>query len=340
MQAALFFTFTIILAANAWAIEAPSWGGDLRYRNERIDEDTKDARFRNRIRARLTAKGSVQEELTYSFRLASGSTDPLSTNQTLDTGFSTKAINLDLAYLTYKTEIAKLMAGKMKNPFYKPGKTELIWDGDLSPEGMAVHLPFHKFFFNLGYFFTEERSTAPDSTLHGAQLGLDHKGDFLDVVFGISYYDYLRLKGQAPLFDSTDSFGNTTVGGNYANDFNLAEVFLEINLKTKYPLSFFADFVRNTEADNNDTGFLFGFSIGKKIKASYNFRKVETDAVLGAFTDSDFAGGGTAGQGHELGLTYSPSKMTKFGFSHFLNKTLVTNSHDYHRSMLDFSLKF
>ncbi|MFT6071039.1 MAG: hypothetical protein ACJAT2_002727 [Bacteriovoracaceae bacterium] len=340
MQAALFLAFTIILAANAWGMEVPAWGGDLRYRNERIDEDSKDSRFRNRIRARLTLKGEVQDELSYSFRLASGSTDPVSSNQSLDSGFSTKGINLDLAYLTYQTKLARVMAGKMKNPFVKPGKTELIWDGDLSPEGIAVHLPFHMFFANLGYFFTEERSTAPDSTLHGAQVGINHKDDFFGIIFGLSYYDYLRLRGESPLFDSTDSFGNSTVAGNYKHDFNLAEAFLEVNLKTKLPLSFFADFVKNTEGGKDDTAYLVGLSLGKKIKFSYNYREVEKDAVLGAFTDSDFAGGGTDGKGHELGLSYSPSKKTKFGFSHFMNKTLVTNGKDYQRSMLDFSLKF
>jgi hypothetical protein len=340
MQAHILFVFTILLASNAWGMEAPSWGGDLRYRNERIDEDSKDARFRNRIRARLTAKGTVQEELSYSLRLASGGTDPVSTNQSFDSGFSTKGINLDLAYLTYKTEVGKIMAGKMKNPFYKPGKAELIWDGDLTPEGMAVHIPFHMFFANLGYFWTEERSTAPDSTLHGAQIGLDHKGDFLGVIFGFSYYDYLRLKGQSPLFDATDSFGNSTVSGNYKNDFNLVEAFLEVSLKTKLPVKFFADFVKNTEGGNNDTGYLAGLSVGKKIKFSYNYRKVEKDAVVGVFTDSDFAGGGTDHKGHELGLSLSPTKATKFALSHFMNKTAILNGKDYHRSMLDFSLKF
>lgn len=340
MQTRILLILSLLMASTAFSMEAPALGGDLRYRFERIDEYSKDARFRNRIRARLTAKGEVQENLSYSFRLASGSTDPVSSNQSLDSGFSTKGINLDLAYLTYKAKMAKIMAGKMKNPFYKPGKTELIWDGDLSPEGMAVHIPLHMFFFNFGYFWTEERSNAPDSTFHGAQVGLNHKGDFLGVVFGLSYYDYLRLKGESPLFDSTDSFGNSTVGGNYKNDYNLVEAFLEVSLKTKLPLKFYVDFVKNTEGGNDDTGYLFGYSVGSKIKFSHSYREVEKDAVLGAFTDSDFAGGGTDSKGHEIGLSYSPTKKTKFGFSHFMNKTLVSNGKDYHRSMLDFSLKF
>lgn len=336
----LLITFIISLASNAWAMDAPEWGGDLRYRNERIDQDSKDARFRNRIRARLKLNGKVEENLSYGFRLASGSSDPVSTNETLDSGFSTKGLNLDLAFLKYKTDYGQITAGKMKNPWEKAGKTELVWDGDLSPEGLAFHLPIKMMFVNLGYLWTEERSTAPDSVLQGAQVGIKHKADSFAVKFGISYFDYLRLKGESTLVDSTDSFGNSTTASKYTNDYNLLEAFLEVNIKTKIPVNIYVDYVKNGEAKTDDTGYLVGFSVGKKIKFSYNNRKLEKDAVVGAFTDSDFKGAGTDGKGHEFGLSYSPTKKTKFALSHFMNKTAITNGKDYNRSMLDFSLKF
>ncbi len=341
MQTKLLLITTIIfLASNAWAFQAPEWGGDLRYRNERIDQESKDARFRNRVRARLNLKGKVEENLSYGFRLASGSTDPVSTNQSLDSGFSTKGLNLDLAYLKYKSKFGNITAGKMKNPWEKAGKTELVWDGDLSPEGLAYHLPVKMLFINLGYLWAEERSTAPDSVIQGAQVGIKHKADSFGIKVGISYFDYLKVKGESPLYDSTDSFGNSTTSGDYTNDYNLLEAFLEINIKTKLPINIYADYVKNGEAKADDTGYLAGFSIGKKIKFSYNYRKLEKDAVIGVFTDSDFKGGGTDGKGHEMGFSYSPTKKTKFALSHFMNKTAITNGQDYTRSMLDFSLKF
>ena len=48
-----------------------------------------------------------------------------------------------------------------------------------------------------------------------------------------------------------------------------------------------------------------GATLGKaKDKGSwqfdYNYRDLEADAVVGAFSDSDFAGGGTGAEGHKL----------------------------------------
>ena len=43
---------------------------------------------------------------------------------------------LDMAYLKIKPEQIpglSLSGGKFKNPFYKPGKSELIWDSDFNP---------------------------------------------------------------------------------------------------------------------------------------------------------------------------------------------------------------
>lgn len=330
----------IAASTTTYAMEAPTWGGDLRYRNERIDQDGRDARVRNRVRARLKLNGKVEENLSYGFRLASGGDDPVSTNQSLDSGFSTKGLQLDLAYLKYKHSLAHIKAGKMKNPWEKAGKTELVWDGDLNPEGANIYIPVKMLFLNLGYLWTEERSSGPDSTIHGAQLGVKHKTDSFGIKVGVSYFDFTTMKGESPLYDSTDSFGNSTTGGNYTNDYNLLEAFLEVNIKTKLPVNIYIDYVTNGEAKTNDTGYLAGFSVGKKFKFSYNYRQVEADAVVGVFTDSDFKGGGTDGKGHEIGLAYSPTKKTKFGFSHFMNKTAVKNGQDYTRSMLDFSLKF
>ena len=92
-------------ASMALAGETPDWTenislkGDLRLRHEIIDQDYKDTRNRTRLRARLSLKGQVNDEVNVHLRLASGSDDPVSTNQSLDDGFSSKDINLNLAYM-------------------------------------------------------------------------------------------------------------------------------------------------------------------------------------------------------------------------------------------------
>ena len=116
--AALVCALSALPLASAFA--APEFSGDIRFRNELISKDTSatldTTRFRQRIKATLAAAGTVDENVLYKIKLTSGSSDPVSGNQSLDGGFSSKAINIDLAYMTYqcdKTGI-DLTLGKMK----------------------------------------------------------------------------------------------------------------------------------------------------------------------------------------------------------------------------------
>ena len=87
-------------------------------------------------------------------------------------------------------------------------------------------------------------------------------------------------------------------------------------------------------------GILFGVRAGKKVKFSYNYRNLESDAVVGAFTDSDFKGGGTDGSGHEISLSYPFTKKIKLSVTHFFNETALENGRTYHRTFIDFSFGF
>jgi len=124
--------------------------GDLRYRYEYIDLEDKSTRSRNRIRARLMISAIVNDEWDVVFRMATGETDiiddtiladPVSTNQTLGEFSSRKDFWLDLAYFDYHPEGIEglsVVGGKIKNPFLVVGKNQLMWDGDLNPEGVAL----------------------------------------------------------------------------------------------------------------------------------------------------------------------------------------------------------
>ncbi len=330
----LFLTLTV-------QAQAADIKGDLRYRVERTDELGKDARVRDRIRARVGFYGQADERFDYGIRLASGSTDPVSTNQTFDGGFTSKGINLDLAYLKWTCPItgSKAYLGKMKNPYKTPGKSSLLWDGDLNPEGVALHMSKFGAFLNLGRHWLDERSGTADSFLHGAQLGYEKEIGPIKLTAGVSYFDYISVKNQTTLVDSTDSFGNSATSNKYDNDYNLTEIFMAVEA-TEMPVSVYVDYVKNGEANSNDTGYLAGFTAGKNISLNYNYRRIEKDAVLGAFTDSDFHGGGTDGKGHTMTLGWKATDKSKLSLTHFMNKTAVTNGNDYHKTQLDLSLKF
>jgi len=322
--------------------------GDLRFRMERIDQQGKDVRLRERIRARLGFFGKADERFDYGIRLITGSSDPISANQTFDDSFASKSINLDRAYLKWTCPItgSKATLGKMSNPFTIPGKSSLLWDSDLSPEGVALQMNKFGAFLNLGRHWIDERSGTADAFLHGAQLGYKKEVGPIELMIGASYFDYVSVKDQT-VYDPTESAaaskssaGNSTTAANaYLYDYNLTEFFMEIKA-TEMPLSVYLDYVKNSEANSDDTGYLAGFTAGKKISMNYNYRRLERDAVLGAFTNSNFAGGGTNGTGHFLGLAWKTTEKSKLGLNHFFNKTAVKNGNDYHRTQLDLSLKF
>ena len=119
--------------------QKPSWTddfkikGDFRYRHEAFDIDNRRDRHRQRMRARVQATGKVSETVEAGFGLATGGSDPISTNQTFDGASSSKDVVIDLAYAKWRpTDALSVVAGKFKNTIHRVGGNSLIWDGDLN----------------------------------------------------------------------------------------------------------------------------------------------------------------------------------------------------------------
>ena len=339
-----------------WA-ENIKWSGDLRYRHESIDDDTKTTkRDRNRIRARLKMKAKINDEWDAILRLASGSSDsPTSTNQTLGDSFSSKEIWLDWAYADYHPESMpglNVLLGKMANPFYKVGKNQLIFDGDLSLEGGAA-----TYVWNLndstsakltgGAFWLRERSTDADTSIFGIQGLLKHKlSKDSHLLGGVSYYDFGNIQGKS--LSDISSKGNTTSGGLYVNDYDILEGFGEYGFKIgDVPAAVFGTYVNNTGASTSeDTAWLIGAKYNKAKKpgsweVSYNYRDVEKDAVVGGLCDSDFIGGGTDGKGHVFGFKYQLAKNVQAGLHYFMNeKNASSTKDDFRLLQADLIFKF
>lgn len=341
-------------------IENIKISGDLRYRHESIDSENSGrwgkGRNRHRIRARLGLKTKINDELNLGFRIASGSSDPSSTNQSLDGGFSSKDLWLDLAYFNWHPapiEGLNLYGGKIKNPFYNVGKNQLIWDGDLNPEGIAAQyvMPlgeYDKLCVNGGGFWAEESNSGVDQSLWGMQAYLKHSFENKNYLLaGASYFDYGNTKGQATLFDSTDSYGNTVdPTGLYVNDYDIFEGFAEYGFKVaEIPVAVFGNYVQNVSAKTSeDTGWLVGCKLNKakepsSWELSYNYRDLESDAVIGVFSDSDFIGGGTDGKGHQFGGKYQLAKNLQAALTYFLNERGIKDD-DYRRLQADVIFKF
>lgn len=326
------------------------WSGDLRYRHESINEDDVAERQRQRIRGRFGLTADVNEAVRVGLTLATGGDDPVSANQTLDGGFSRKSIGVDRAFFAWQaTEALSFTGGKMANPFFRPGSHHLIFDNDLNPEGLALRYGRGNWFANYAGLWVEERSAANDSILLGGQLG--YRGSFdngMRLTAGFAYYDYLETQGQTPFWDEAPAGNRVDVAGNYRNDFNDAELFAELNFRAgSHPVSVFADYVTNTEADAADTGFAIGASFGEVTRPGtwrigYVYQDLEADAVIGTFTDSDFGGGGTDNKGHVVDFTYGLRERLSLGFRYFVTQrgADIGNEHDYNRLQADINFTY
>ena len=343
-------------AAPAQARVAPAtppgvrFAGDLRYRHEAINEEGEAERQRQRIRARFGVTADVADNVRLGLTLATGGDDPVSANQTLDTGFSRKPIGVDRAFFSWAaTEQLTFTGGKMANPFYRPGNHHLIYDSDLNPEGLALRYNGGNWFANYAGLWVEERGDADDSIMLAGQLGYRHARDSgMRVTAGIGFYDYLETQGQTPFWNGDPTGNRVDAAGNYVNDFNIAQLFGELKFRAgELPLTVFADYAVNTEADEADTGFALGGSVGevtgpRSWRVGYAYQDLEADAVIGTFTDSDWAGGGTDGKGHVVEFNYGFRDRLVFGLRYFLNDRGedAGNEHDYNRLQADVQFNY
>jgi hypothetical protein len=343
-------------AASSWS-ETIKLKGDFRYRYESIEVENKDTRRRNRVRARAELSAKLPSNVDVGIGVASGGDDPVSSNQTLGGGDTSKELKLDLAYAKWSaTDNLYLQAGKFKNPLFKPQKSGLLWDGDWRPEGVSAGWSNeHVFTTFFGNWLESDTRKSNDAFAWGLQGGLKFNLGPASLTTALAYYDF-PTAGNGPYFDG-DFFGNTSisVSGNdvYLYNYEMIELGGDLGMNLfDMPLNIFANYVQNQDADEYDTGWVAGAKLGKASgsgtwQIAYQYQDLEADAVLGLLSDSDFAGGGTDGKGHRLTGAYGINKKWNVGFTWFINNEAgEKNLKDeggalgYDRVMLDTVFKF
>ena len=339
--------------------------GDFRYRYEWIDVEGSSTRNRNRIRARTNIKADVTDDIEVGFGLATGGDDPVSTNQTLGSGGSSKGVVLNLAYANWAvTDGLNLIAGKFKNPLTRVGGQPLTWDGDWTPEGLALKYKRDWFFANaFGSFLESDTRKSNDMFAFGGQLGATGSVGDVKLKGGIGYYSIPSAGNETPFGDPTDPgdfFGNTAVEASglpcgttgascvYLYDYDLTQVFAEASFDVgDWPMLVFADVVTNSDADDNDLGWTIGTKIGQaknrgEMQFTYYYAEKEADSMLGLVADSDFGGGGTDSKGHWLQFNVGINKSWTIGAQYFINEIDVAsgNKRDFDRLMIDMQWKW
>jgi hypothetical protein len=344
--------------AEAGGMEIPQWvkhikfKGDfrLRYQDEDTQHDEKESRDRYRIRWRFGAESKVNDQWKAGFGLASGSGDPRSTNQTLENTFQTPDARLDFAYAEYTPfPWVNLYGGKFKNPIWGP--KDLLWDGDIRPDGAAASLRFKlepaEIFITPAYFILDEYSADKDDPA----MALVQAGANVDIgkamYFKVAgtYYNFVNVTGNSFEYsagtNSVDAAGKLTQ--NYDSLAGDAE--LGINLSGPVPMvAVFGQYVKS-DADAESKGWLVGFKFGhKKVsdlgqwQVKYNYRKLEKDAWPDFLPDSDFYGGSTNVKGNEVELALGLAKHVEFGIDYYFDVKPINGATDRKQKVLQADL--
>ncbi len=334
--------------------------GDLRLRYESIERDDKDNTYRNRYRLRLGLTVDLTDEFHVNVGMRSGFANPTSGNQTfLDdeplSDYFFQSLRFNILGLTYKSDNSTVKIGREPYMMYRPIKSQLVWDNDVSMNGANYQYKDDTKIITLGANqpTLEELSTAKDDVnLFIAQYVHKTKLDFAKLNLGAGIYYYDGLKGNTPLFKGKRKGNTLDANGLYVNDYHMVEGFGELQFGDVFgkPLKVAAGVVYNFGADDNNFGYDLAVQLGKAKKVGewqvkYSYTDLQDDATYGAYSDSDNFGGGTAAKGHAIRGKYKAGKNLYLAGNFFFDKLYPSNSHteveaNYERVQLDMIYKF
>jgi hypothetical protein len=335
-------------AETAQTTNKLTFGGDFRVRHESFFNKSAGQidRHRERFRLRFGAKMEM-EKWEALVRLASGTGEQTSTNQTMGNSWNQKNIYVDQVFATYKpTEWLKFMGGRMENPFWRLYTSDLVWDADVNPEGFAERVEFDlspmvSVFGNFGQMPVNEINSGnaadKDPWMYGNQVGVKTtlgrglRWDFAVADYSFSHETINPLLSTATVDSPVLQGDNRRVLGNgalLAGQFNMLQFTTQLGLQALVPVRLQADYVKNIHPERfngQDTGYQYGLILGSAknkggLEAAYYNKYLEANATLSDFSDSDWGNGGTNRKGHIFILAYGLTGYVTLQGKYFLTK--------------------
>ncbi|MEC9247827.1 MAG: putative porin [Pseudomonadota bacterium] len=289
--------------------------GDIRLRYEWQDTEGSIERNRGRYRARFGIIGRPVDNWETGIGVASGGDDPRSTNETFDDTFETKDARMDYAYLQYKKDNLMAIGGKFKRKKYLWNATDVMWDGDINPEGFATKYSLKnglgKLWIGSGILVIDEGGgDADDPYMIYAQVGQNFKRGNM----------YGKIAAQYHTFGEFEIGEEHSAGTN--TDDNLGTLGFSWELGTKIgrgKVALIGDYFNNIETSTNeDSAYAVGFNWKNgPWKAKYVYAKVDHNAVPDFLPDSDRFNGNTGIKGHEFEVGYKINKKTSLGLDFY-----------------------
>jgi hypothetical protein len=295
------------------------FGGDFRVRYEyttrgngapNIDKEVV------RLRAGITYP--LREYLVVRARVATGSPgDPNSTDITLGQFVDDLAFSVDIASVELNRPHWGLVGGKFTNPLLS---TELVWDGDVNPQGLGGRVTIGKAGQVTGtltalYFIVDQQAGDSGSDMAGGQFVLKAKaGARWQVTAAAGYSDY-RIRSLYNAEVSGDIRGNrrdSTLTA-YLSDFDLLNALVTVEYAgfgERFPLRVVGDYVHNSGANDLNAGWAADLYVGRVTRPGetrwrYGYALAETDAILAAFAH-DNTTLGTNSETHTLAVDAVP----------------------------------
>ncbi|MBN2145712.1 MAG: putative porin [Candidatus Aureabacteria bacterium] len=343
-------------------IQTMKMKGDFRFRYQHEKKDGSTARDRERLRFRFGIESKVNDSIKIVSGLATGGTDPRSTNQTLENNFEPKNINVDYCFTDITlNDFFQLIGGKMKNPLWNAG--DLLWDGDINPEGVALVLSKNSLVENLDFelnstwLVLDEVSGSEDDPYMLVIQPVFKWSITEDVTLkiGAAYYYYANVKGSRMDKTVGTNSGITKEGSSYTGsliykyDAPKIDIDFGVNKISDFiPYAgVFGEYLKNSDPSSDNKGYLVGIKFGhEKVKEpmSWQFvwsqRKLEKDACLDIFPDSDFYGGKTNVKGNEFIFNLGLSKNLTAGLDYYMTENLSGTIHEEKVIQADLVFKF
>ncbi|MDR1695105.1 MAG: putative porin [Endomicrobium sp.] len=322
-------------AIPAW-VQNIKFSGDIRLRFQSDWSAGDNTRDRERMRLRFGFEARPVQNVTAAFGFATGKfggvdgadAEPTSTNATF-AGFNKLPIGIDYAYLSYDiNNIGKISAGKIKSGMTAWNLKQLIWDGDINPDGVSFNMnkdlgKGFTFFGNAGWLIIngDVRRQAELADVYILQPGVTYKTGNIGIKAALGYQQF-NTKGR-------HITANNNIAFNSATDYRLINPAVEASVSEvigKYVVKVFGEYVKNTDDalyKNNNEGGLYGITFGDgKIgnrgdwNITYAGRYLMAGAVPAALSFSDAYGGAADVRGFEIGINYGLTKNTSFAFNY------------------------
>ena len=301
-------TGVAVLSGSANAQQEDPWSiyGDARVRAEFNDTEGGSDRHRMRMRLRAGAKYQASDSLLFNFRLVTGDSDePNSVHQDAGDAFNSFNVSLDRLHFDWSmSEHVNMLFGKFGNPIFRnPVYGELIWDGDVAPEGVAFVSEYDDFNFSFGQYAVAENTNDQSEDAWASVASIDTNiGDFT-VGGSYTFYGNMSGKGIAEVDnEKTDNRTNSVVGDSFVSDFGIVDINLAYNVGA---LTASFEAIENIRADDSVDASGMALGLAYKMENGDKFyitsNSIDQDAVFTAFSGDDTLGQASNYKGQILG---------------------------------------